>query len=124
MSSFTTPLDVRYLPKQNKWLILRELIYHVGDEDSGDVVIVPKFYVTDFASVPWPAVMLIPKSGRYNSAAVVHDYLYQMMKRPKIECDKIFLEAMLVLGVPTWKRLIMYRAVRMNFIKAMKWGKK
>ncbi|EDH4985565.1 phage tail protein, partial [Salmonella enterica subsp. enterica serovar Muenchen] len=31
----------------------------------------------------------------------------------KKEADKIFLDGMTVLGVPRWKRMIMYWAVRM-----------
>lgn len=113
MSNFTTDLVLEYLPKENLWKTDRELIYYVGEEDSDDVITVPKGFITDLASVLWPASTIIPKSGKYNGAAVVHDYLYSEHKRPRKECDIIFLEAMEVLNVPLWKRLIMYRAVRM-----------
>ncbi|EOH0861805.1 DUF1353 domain-containing protein, partial [Salmonella enterica subsp. enterica] len=44
--------------------------------------------------------------------------------RTKKEADKIFLDGMTVLGVPRWKRTVMYWAVRMfgrgNYGKCIK----
>lgn len=95
------------------WKIEREVTYHVGHKDSNDIIVVPKGFTTDFASVPWPASMLIPMSGQHNMAAVVHDYLYSTQERSRKESDDIFLEALTVLGVSLVKRRIMYRAVRL-----------
>ncbi|ENP7393251.1 DUF1353 domain-containing protein, partial [Salmonella enterica] len=39
-------------------------------------------------------------------------YLYDNALRTKKEADKIFLDGMTVLGVPKWKKTIMYWAVR------------
>ncbi|EJI1582490.1 DUF1353 domain-containing protein, partial [Salmonella enterica] len=33
--------------------------------------------------------------------------------RTKYEADRIFLDGMTVLGVPEWKRIVMYLAVRL-----------
>ena len=85
------------------------------------MISVPELFVTDFASTPrvvWSFGM--PKSGIYDSAAVVHDYLYVMGGRlpgreqpiTKAEADLIFKEAMGVLGVGKAKRWLMYQAVR------------
>lgn len=124
MSSFTDDLVLKYLPKSNLWRTEREFKYFVGEEGSDDVITVPKYFFTDLASVPWPASMLIPKSGRYNQCATLHDFLYSLRgevtepfnlkKRTRAECDKIFLEAMTVLGVNWFKRNVMYRAVRLG----------
>jgi len=118
MSSFTTKLVVEYLPKINKWKTKRELVYFVGEEYSEERIVVPRGFITDFASIPWPASMLIPKSGRYNQAAVLHDWLYDRAgvldnkTYTRAEADKIFLEAMTVLKVNKFKRWVMYRHVR------------
>lgn len=40
----------------------------------GTVLTVPMGFVTDFASIPMPFRMVLPRSGRYNFAAVLHDY--------------------------------------------------
>ena len=126
MSSFTKPLVLEFDPNNKEgryWKTTRRFTYYVGKEDSGDKVMVPKGFNTDLASVPPIARMLIPKSGKYNQAAVVHDYLYHTMERPRKEADKIFLEAMKVLGVPFWKRHVMHKAVRLNFVAERRFRK-
>lgn len=112
MSNFTSELVLEYLPEKNLWKTRRELVYFVGDDDSDDKITVPVGFITDLASVPWPFSMIIPKSGKGNAAAVLHDFLYHKQERKRKQCDLIFLEAMKVLGVSLWKRKVMYRAVR------------
>lgn len=111
MSSFTEFLTITQIGPE-LWKTAREFSYHVGSEYSMDVITVPNGFVTDLASIPWPASMLIPKSGIYNAAAVLHDFLYATQTRPRKECDFIFWEAMKSLRVNFLKRNIMYNAVR------------
>lgn len=114
MSSFTKPLILEYIPKENIWRTTREFTYFIGEEGSDNFITVPEGFRTDLASVPWPAVMFIPVNGKYNQAAVLHDYGYYSQTRSRKEVDDIFLESMAILGVPFWKRQIMYRAVRLG----------
>lgn len=76
-------------------------------------LVVPEGFTTDLASVPrflWP---IFPASGLYQRAAIVHDWLYQSRTRlSRFAADAIFREIMAQLGVPAWKRLAMYFAVR------------
>ncbi|EAQ9999427.1 DUF1353 domain-containing protein, partial [Salmonella enterica] len=51
--------------------------------------------------------------GKYAKAAIIHDWMYDNALRTKKEADRIFLDGMAVLGVPKWKRLVMYQAVRL-----------
>ena len=111
MSSFTNRLTITQIGPQ-LWQTAEAFDYYVGYENSNDKITVPKGFITDLASVPPPASMLIPKSGLYNQAAVLHDFLYNTQTRTRLASDRIFLEAMKVLGVNLFKRLIMYRAVR------------
>lgn len=119
MSSFTKPLTTTYIKKGFR-KVARAFEYHVGSKNSEEVIRIPKGFITDFASVPWPASMLFPKDGDHNQAAVLHDWLYSMLgilpdrTYIRIDCDKIFLEAMVVLGVNKFKRRVMYRAVRLG----------
>ena len=113
MSNFTEQLTLTFV-ENDLWKTDRAFTYYIGEEDSEDSITVPKGFITDLASVPWPASMLIPKSGQYNQAAVLHDFLYSVQTRSRIECDLIFKEAMTVLGVNWFKRNIMYRAVRIG----------
>lgn len=75
-------------------------------------IIVPKGFVTDFASVPRFFWRIIPPWGRYSPAAVVHDYLYYIGDFGKRRADLVFLELMKRLGVSYWKRRVMYYAVK------------
>ncbi|HAT1684625.1 TPA: DUF1353 domain-containing protein, partial [Klebsiella oxytoca] len=54
----------------------------------------------------------LPPDGRYAKAAIIHDWIYDNALRTKKEADLIFLDGMTVLGVPKWKRRVMYLAVR------------
>ncbi len=123
-SSFIRPLILEYIPETNMWKIVRKLVYFVGEEGSNDRIIVPKDFITDLKSVPWPAVMFIPKSGKSNQSAVLHDYLYSirgeisepgnMKKRTRKECDGIFKESMQILGVHWFKLGTIFNAVRLG----------
>ena len=94
-----------------EWEICKEFSYQ--DDKLGIKVTVPKGAKTDFASIPrvfWP---ILPPVGRYSKAAVVHDYLYRNGLFTRKDCDLVFLHAMEELNVAKWKRVIMYRAVRL-----------
>ncbi len=109
MSSFTDPLQVEIQADGICGKLLLEFDYHVGSEDSPDIIHVPAGFVTDFASTPF----FIWKTGLYSKAAVIHDYLYFSKIRSRMIADAIFYEAMLVLKVPRWKALLFYTTVRM-----------
>ena len=112
MSSFTTPL-IGEIPDEGEYIILtQEFEFHVGAYPSKEIIRVPIGFKSDFASIPRWAQSFLPKMGRYAKAAVLHDYLYVIAYKNKEFADKLFLEAMIVLGVPIWKRRIMYWAVK------------
>lgn len=93
-----------------------EMIYWVGGDETGVAISVPKGFETDFASIPRFFQRLLPKLDKHRRAAIVHDFLYARQGfnvYDRKRCDEIFLEAMGILNVPTWKRHAMYRAVRL-----------
>lgn len=76
---------------------------------------VPAGTETDGASVPrafWP---IFDPFGEYFGAAVIHDFLYSPANREfsRGEADEIFKEAMYNVGVPWYRREVIYRAVRL-----------
>jgi hypothetical protein len=77
-------------------------------------VTVPAGFATDFASVPRAFWRIIPPWGKYNRAAVVHDWIYSENRFSRKAADWIFLDLMRRLGVSWWKRTVMYRAVRVG----------
>lgn len=109
--------------------LLEKLEYRVGSADSAEIIIVPSGFKTDFASIPFGARNLFPPLGLWGRPAIIHDFLYategtgafrcrRWITRPidytRPEADAIFKEAMKVVGVPAWRREVMYRAVRLG----------
>jgi hypothetical protein len=103
---------------KDSWQLYRPLVYRSSFLRRD--ILVPKGFTTDFASIPRFFHRLLPKNGEYDAAAVVHDWLYA--KAPevfpgadestmKMIADLVFLEAMKAIGVPWWKRTVMYEAV-------------
>ncbi len=91
------------------WLLLHALHYQ-GKVDS---FVVPAGFRTDFASVPHALTWLVPRTGKHNRAAVLHDYLTrnpQLVTRK--DADGIFRRVLRELGVPPFRRWLMYYGVR------------
>lgn len=76
------------------------------------VIHVPEGFSTDFASVPRLPVLYAAMGNIAHAPAVVHDYLYSSREVSRREADEVFYEAMRVIGVPKWKALPMFWAVR------------
>lgn len=110
-TSFTQPLILKKVGTR-LWELFTAFEYHVGQYPSEDIITVPAGFKTDLASTPRPTWIIMPPDGEYTAAAIIHDFLYHIQTRTRLEADQIFLEAMAVLEVPWWKRKIMYRAVR------------
>ncbi len=111
MSQFTTPAILEMLDDY-RWRLVEPFRFYLS-ADTDDVIEVPAGNVTDLASVPRLLWALFPPNGRYAKAAIIHDYLYANALRTKSAADRIFLDGMTVLGVPKWKRTVMYWAVRL-----------
>ena len=124
-NSFRTPLIVEVMESGKKF----KLVYPFTQKHRikrGEWVIleIPRGFVTDFASIPRLARLIIPKLGRHTKASVVHDYLYQYHNVNVHEADRtyytykrkvaddLFLEGMIDLGVRHWKANLMYYGVR------------
>lgn len=92
---------------------LEEEVRYVGDVDE---FIVPKDYVTDFATVPRVAVWLIPRFGSFTKAAILHDFLLthclEAGRVSSVDADGLFLRALRELRVPAYRRLLMWTGVR------------
>ena len=114
MSLFTKcPPLIAIPPDYKLYKVQINFEYHVGDENSLEIIKVPKGFITDGASIPKFAWSILGgPMGEYSAAAVVHDYCYKYKLYTRKRCDYIFYEAMQVLEVPFWKRWLMYHAVR------------
>lgn len=96
------------------WMLQSPLIHEIR-KNSPYVVIVPRGFVTDFASIPKPLQVLrglLPTTDRYGTAALVHDYLYWRQDCTREESDNIMAMAMTDAGVPLLERRIIHEGVR------------
>lgn len=94
-----------------KAILLEEYVYDIN----GYLIRVPKYFITDGASVPKSLQWLYNPYGKYINAAVIHDYLYSVYNNTGINrtlADKIFRHIMQENGIDkrTIKRF--YIAVR------------
>jgi len=101
------------VPKVGDVRILHEPLGYIGM--GGRWWLVPQDHETDYASVPPLLDRILPKSGRYTYAAVLHDALYVCPNGlSRRDCDGVFLESMWVLGVGWWLRHTMWLGVRLG----------
>ena len=108
---FDTELVVRELREAHIWKLTEDLVY----DWNGRRLTVPADTKTDFASVPKPVQWIVPRHGRYNKAAVLHDYLATHgddVDVSRCDTDHIFRQAMMDLEVPFIRRWVMWGAVR------------
>lgn len=122
MSQFTTPLELEFIDGRT-WKVTEPFVYDVGALGSWETISVPAGFVTDFASIPRGLWNLLPPTGLYAKAAVLHDYLYRGGTTMYFDHDKpvtraradaIFYEAMGVLGVMWWSKWLVYAGVRLG----------
>ena len=79
---------------------------------------VPSGYVTDFASVPRWLWWFTPQSGRWNGAAIVHDWLITdglgkgLIEITSAQIDAEFRQALRDCGVGFIRRWLMWAGVR------------
>ncbi len=124
-NSFLTPLVVEVMPSGKRFKLHYDFRYYWRRH--GIWIHVKAGFETDFASIPKIFRIIIPKLGRWNKAAVIHDYLYQnhnivickLLPSTKFRfsrklADLIFRDAMTDLGVAKWKRYVMYWGVRVG----------
>jgi len=77
-------------------------------------LVIPAGFQTDLASIPQALWSVLPPMGKYDAAAVVHDYLYQLAPRQvtRAQADGVLRDAMAELGVSAWQRWAIYLGVR------------
>ena len=81
---------------------------------------IPKGFVTNFATTPKFIHWLYPPRGKWDRAALLHDYFcnvnnrYLVLEEGKKVCDKLFLEIMKEDGVNLVTRTIFYNFVRLT----------
>lgn len=96
------------------WMLESPLIYQIG-KSAANIVIVPRGFITDFASVPQPLRVLrdlLPTTDRYGLPALVHDYLYWRQDCTRQQADNIMEIAMMESGVSLLERKVIHEGLR------------
>lgn len=108
---FLSELDVRAVGEHD-WKLIGALRYEGGRQ----CFEIPPGAETDFASVPVVFQWLIPRSGRYTKAAVLHDHLWRtpIDGVGRGDADGIFRRCLVELGVPFLRRWTMWAGVRIG----------
>lgn len=109
MGTFSSELVVQVLPNGLEDQLVTPLIW---TSYNGMKIEVPVGFVTDYASVPRVFWAILPPSGKYTKAAVLHDWLYVMKPVARSEADGYLREAMTDCGVDFVEREVIYRQVR------------
>lgn len=109
MGYFNDTVTLQPLPDGHNWKVVDPVIYV---DDAREVIAVPAGFTTDLASVPRLFWAIIPPFGKYDGAAIVHDYLYSTQIYTRAKSDGILLEAMKAEGVSAFERWVIYSAVR------------
>lgn len=127
-SRFDTGLNMSYddeasrVLRKDHWRVLDTFKFYYGSGETLQWVVVPAGFLTDGASIPRLFWGVIAPWGSHGQAAALHDYLieygvvYQNNVRVHIsrrQADVIFNEALRAAQVPTWRRRLMYLAVRL-----------
>ncbi|MEA3192449.1 MAG: hypothetical protein QOD26_782 [Betaproteobacteria bacterium] len=84
-----------------------EMEYIIGK--TNDRIIVPKGFVTDFASIPQPLWSFgLTPHGQYSRAAVIHDFLYWAQGCTKEQADRLMVVAMKESNVGSFDETVIY----------------
>lgn len=105
---------VRAFADGANWMLQSPLIYQIG-QNPADVVIVPRGFITDFASVPQPLRALrdlMPSTDRYGIPSLVHDYLYWRQDCTRDQADNIMEIALKEAGVSLVERKVVHEGIR------------
>lgn len=114
---FLSPLRMETIGDR-RWLLIDDLIFR--SEKYRGIVIAPRGFQTDLASIPRLAWTLVPKVGKWDGPSVIHDAGYSnalvtehgdRIFAVKAVSDNLFLEGMHAQGVNGFLAQFMYRAV-------------
>lgn len=125
MSGFKDPLILEDAG-DGTFIVRKSFSYSLGDIGSDIIITVPEGFRTDLASIPQIASVIVPKVGKYNKGAVIHDFLYQMVREGKFDrtiADAVFYEIMKVSGVRFTQRMLIYLILRLFGWSAIKFSK-
>ncbi len=118
MSNFTSPLEFRstdeFTDGRRRYVLTRTLIWEIGFLGSGDQIVVPEGFDTDFLSLPAFVQMFVSRDGPYAAAGALHDYLYRTRDhRGRSFADAQLHDGLMALGASKFVARTFWGAVRL-----------
>lgn len=101
------------------WITVEDMEYIIGG--TNEKIVVPKGFVTDFASIPQPLWSLgLSPHGQYSRAAVIHDFLYWTQGCTREQADRLLVIAMKESDVGSFDEFAIFKGVRIGGSSAWK----
>lgn len=111
-TQWLSPLLLHRIPAEERWILHGPLKLY--SRRLRRILLVEPGFETDFASIPRLLWRVLPKNGKWDGAAVVHDACYRrVLNTTRRQADQLFNELMTLDGVPTWQRRLLYAGVRL-----------
>lgn len=110
MGEFINDLRVEYLDGK-RWMVIEDFTFTYRRNGEQHVITIPKGFITDFASIPRWLWIIAGTVGKYNKAAVLHDYLYTAQIMSRLDSDRLYRKMMIPI-LPAWKVWTAYHVVR------------
>jgi len=116
-AAFLTPLRTEKIGAR-RWLLIDHLVFRSVCYNG--IVVAPRGFQTDLASIPRLFWVMAPKVDLYDQAAVIHDAGYghalvteygDRIHAVKPVSDRLFHEGMIAMGVAPWRATLMYAFV-------------
>ena len=107
-------LPAYVMPDQDRegrtlYILTKDVVFYT----SFGIQVVPRGYVTDFASIPRIVAWRIHPMDRHAWAALLHDWRYAVGEPGKKDiADRMFEQRMQIDGVSKARRTVMYEAVK------------
>ena len=109
---FDAPPTLVPFAQMDYWFLAAPVTWTHPDTKPSKIV-VPRGFVTDFASIPRAFWSLFPPIGSYGLPAIMHDWLYWTQSLDRKTSDLLFYMAMCEMQTSRWKRYPIYSSLRL-----------
>ena len=111
MSTFTLAFKVLLNGRRIK--TLEDITFYIEVNKDKKSYTIPAGFQSDLASIPRLLWAIFPPFGRYNKAALCHDWLYSTKVEARKVCDVAFKQLLLASKVERFKVNCFYLGVRL-----------